>query len=419
MSKISNNKRVFSEVENKLLNIDLKKMGYLSSFRVVADFLPVAISNDYIEALPDKFLSKLFADITRKSVIDFSHLPNSDRETLAKDYSKRIDNLNKSLYAINRFYTKYTISEDPKRIEEYAKYRIIDSRSMAELLNCVCCSPILVKLKGDQLAADIDFPKFPTVDEFVKYERFADHALQDVEYILSELGGCAKICTILRDSENSFLKFGNDLYNYMHGNIKSVFKRDIINYTAFKYAVNGYPYRTISRRLYSVRNVEGVQNKFVLHDLYTNNVKSILTGLSDMTFGRTTIKGQVLDQDMYESKVLMNAYATCILLIALHGEIVLKDKLEGKPILNSAFKNRGSIGFATTYEKDDSIYDLRVPADKPWNIDEENRPRSLESSNVYVKTEVPGLHDIAQLREMAKSGRVDIEIDNIDFNKEM
>lgn len=417
MSDIKNTKSVTNS--GGLFDIDLKKMFYLSSFKVVSDFLPVAISNDYAEALPRNFLGKLFSEIANKRPLDLRSLKDDEREIAQNEYIKHVDDLNRSLYAINRFYTRYTISEDPKTIEEYVKYRIINKETMAELLNCTCCNPVLVTLREHQAGTSIDFPKFPLINEFIKSERFEDHTLQDVEYILNELSECSRLCGVLKDDENSYLKFGFKLYKHMHGNIKSVFKRDIVNHTAFKFAVDGYPYGTLSRRLYCVRNVEGVDNKFQLHDIYNNNIKAILTALSDMTFGRKTIKGVELPTEVYETKVLVNTFATCVLLIALYGEITLENVYNSKPILNSAYKNRGSIGFAATYERRNSFEQSRLPADKPWNIDEENRARSLSSSKVYKSTEIPGLHDISEVQKLAREGRIGIEMEDIDFNKEM
>ena len=111
----------------------------------------------------------------------------------------------------------------------------------------------------------------------------------------------------------------------MHGNPKMVFKRGIVNHTAFKFCIEGYPFNTTSKRIYSVSDLPEIKNKNTLYKYYLKNIDALISFLGDLSFD----KQQYYCKEMNEIKVLKNAYGVMIALIGLYAEHVLNEQYFG------------------------------------------------------------------------------------------
>lgn len=325
MSDIKNTKNIVgSHRENEDLTgsynfVSLIKDGpgaILTKFDTVAKFIKNSASVDYVEALPKDFLERIFKRCKEKRDFDLDSLNDEDREYYRCEYSNKIVKFNRALYYMIMPYVSI-VSSSGGNIEDIAQLK--------KERYTIIADGIIERTEPPIGKIDIEYKDFPTIDEYITKNKLDTKALEDLDYIINELDDISRLSQFVPGEENSFMRFTYRVIRKMGGNITFRYPRSVINYSAFEFSAEGYPYHTMSDRIYSVTNVpKTISNKFLLRDIYNKNVTAILTFLSDLSFN-DHLCGKKLDNVSFETKVLCNAFGIAIALIALHSEKKLTD----------------------------------------------------------------------------------------------
>lgn len=294
----------------------------VSSFETIKLFFPQAIGIEYFKALPNNYFHDVFKRIDEKKEYDLCSMSEDDLNYHRCEFSNKIIKLNRSIYYMIRKYITVISSPDPEEIN--SSYKII--RKAYRVFSNLPAD--------DSETADIEYTYFPTIEEYYENNKLFSKLLEDVEYIMDELSDIALLSRFVKfDNENSYLKFIYDIFKHMHGNPKAIFKRGIVNYTAFEFCVNGYPYNTPSERIYNVSDIPDIRNKTSLYKYYSKNLDALVTFLNDLSFSDRCC-GQKLSETDFEVKALKNAYGVMIALIALYAEKVLNDRCSNSSFMS-------------------------------------------------------------------------------------
>ncbi|MDR1202710.1 MAG: hypothetical protein LBL58_13940 [Tannerellaceae bacterium] len=117
---------------------------------------------------------------------------------------------------------------------------------------------------------------------------------------------------------DSFKLFCQNIIVHMRANHLVQYPKSIINYTCFMYDIEGYPYLTPSRRIYSINNYcNAIDNKFSNVIIYMKNTDALISYLYDITF-----KGDDVDPILRREWILRTAYCLCLALLAYRSEFV-------------------------------------------------------------------------------------------------
>ena len=135
-------------------------------------------------------------------------------------------------------------------------------------------------------------------------------ALNDVEYLIHLLYILKKIGNEI-DSK-SF----NSISKKIRCNIVNTYNKDlprsVVNYSAFKFCIQNYPYETKNNKLYSISNVN--KNNKDYSQLYNKNFDALIDFIEDVELIND------VNNFEYETNILDLTYGISIALIALSSE---------------------------------------------------------------------------------------------------
>ena len=327
VKNIDRSHRVDGDLTNQYSFYSLKdgKKDLLSTFKVIEMFLPTCIGFEYIPVLPKDYLSDIFKRCDDKREFDETVMSEDDKNYYKCEFSNKIVELNKALYYMLDPYIDIVYSDKgdiEKRAEvKTIRYTITPDENNSNLIR----------------SSDITYKIFPSISEYIERNNLATKALKDVEYLLNEIADISKLSVFVSPEENSYIRFAYRIIRKMKANYTAKYRRSIVNYSAFGFSAEGYPYNTISKNVYSISDVPSdARNKFVLHDLYNKNEEAVLRFLNDLSFDEK-LCGVELDQVNFETKVLCNAYGTIIALISLYAEKTMNDYLLNNSLMSKSF----------------------------------------------------------------------------------
>jgi hypothetical protein len=155
--------------------------------------------------------------------------------------------------------------------------------------------------------------------EFTEKNEIISHIDQDV---LSLLGYLYKISLYAKrfrdDPYNSFRIFCKNIIIHMKANLERNYPKSIVNYTCFMFNIDGYPYCTPSKRIYSINNYPiNVENKINNVIIYMKNTDALISYFFDIIFNDEN-KNEI----QIEEKILRTAYCLCIALLAYRCEYI-------------------------------------------------------------------------------------------------
>lgn len=328
IKNIDRSHRVDGDLTNQYSFYSLKdgQRDLLSTFKVIEMFLQTCIGFDYVRVLPKDYLSNIFRKCDDKREFDITRMDDDDKNYYRCEFSNKITELNRALYYMLDQYTDIIFSDKgdiDRRAEVKTKRYTITSTDEGN--SNLIRSP------------DITYKIFPSIKEYIERNDLATKALKDVEYLLNELADISKLGIFVDVEENSYMRFTYRIIRKMKANYTAAYPRSIINYSAFEFSAEGYPYNTISKNIYSVSDSPSdIKNKFVLHDLYNKNVDAILRFLNDLSFD-DKLCGVPLDRVNFETKVLCNVYGSIIALLSLYAEKTMNDNLLNNSLMSKSF----------------------------------------------------------------------------------
>lgn len=298
----------------------------LNSFKVIEMFLPACIGRDYVRSLPKGFLENIFRRCDLKKRYDIRVMSEDDKNYFRCDFSNKIAELNRSLYYIIEPYIS-VVTSNKRNIEKLAEVKTNRYTITSKVEDSNYPIP----------TADIEYKVFPSIKEYIEKNQLDKKALDDVDYLLDRLAEIASLSVFVDNEEDSYARFAYRIIRKMKANYTASYPRSIVNYSAFEFSAEGYPYDTISRNIYSIKDVPcDVRNKFALHDIYINNVESILRFMADLTFN-SKLHGVELDGLNFETKVLSNVFGVVIALLALNAEKTMNDYLLNNSLMSKSF----------------------------------------------------------------------------------
>lgn len=152
-------------------------------------------------------------------------------------------------------------------------------------------------------------------------------ALHDVDFIMALLFKLDKIGEYT--STNSFQNFYKKLRcNIINTDFKML-PRSIVNFSAFKFCIPGYPYETKSGKIYSISNV-CTDDKVKRIELYYKNIDALMSFINDMEIYDKSHKD-------YELNTLELSFGIMIVLIAMSAEETQYESIVRKEYGNGGF----------------------------------------------------------------------------------
>lgn len=293
----------------------------VSSFETIKLFFPQAIGAEYFKALPNNYFHDIFKRIEDRKEYDLCRMSEDDINYYRCEFSNEIVKLNRSIYYMIKKYTSIISSPDPDDINSTK----ITKKAFRIFSNLPA---------DDDETAMLMYCDFPSIDEYYERNNLFSKTLEDVESIMNSLSNIALLSRcVTHDNENSYLEFVYNIFEHMHGNPKAIFTRGIVNYTAFKFCAEGYPYNTLSERIYSVSDIPEIRNKNSLYKYYLKNLEALVNFLNDLSFSDCSC-GQKLSENEFEVKALKNAYGVMIALVAMYAEKVLNDRYSSSSFMS-------------------------------------------------------------------------------------
>lgn len=275
----------------------------ITTFDAIEKYLPVCIGDDYVKIITPDYLRILFNkyDPIFKKPTDTTL--ESDITSAQALYNQIVSEL------------KTVIKESIK------KYTIKTNYSGdSELLDIIGITETNIAVKNElanNTTATISIDSIPSVDEYYETLQMDDRINSDIELLIVYLAKLSELSAYFSKNENSYRSFIGDMIVRMHGNWKIVnYPRSIINYSAFGFCINGYPYSTKSKEIYSINNILHYHNKLDYYMVYENNVSAVLKFLADIDFSEdentTAFNKQI--------EILKNAFGMLLGLLCLKGE---------------------------------------------------------------------------------------------------
>jgi hypothetical protein len=276
----------------------------LIGFNTITDYLPISIGY-YNKFLPQKYFDDLFARCKVPNKI-------SDKGHALEQYKDEIENLKSivlssiDLYKLRMKETDILkdeslyVKERHSILNKLINMRDIDSedKNPNYIIKYITTTP---------------HPQFTELNEIVS------HIDNDILKLLSQLYKISLHAKHIRyDQFNSFRMFCKNIIIHMRGNIDERYPKSIVNYTCFMFSVEGYPYCTPSKRIYSINDYpKNVDNKINYIIIYMKNTDALISYFFDIVFNekkKTDIQ--------LEENIIRAAYSLCIALLAYRSEYV-------------------------------------------------------------------------------------------------
>ena len=341
---IKNNKRIVdvtpSTGEIQITEQELNTR--LTTFEVVKRFLPKAIGKEYESVLPKNFFLDCFNDCVDEYELDHNTITEEERVEKTLEFDDKLSDLCKLILKTIKPITSVVYSDDKFKIKEsdlqYESFTIKNKLVVGK--ECERCGREFEE-GGEHypVESEIKYIQFPSIKKIVSKKNNVENLIESIPRILYKLNELSNISAFIDPRENAFKKFAASVWIYMKGNYESDFPRSIVNYSAFQFAVPGYPFNTPSRRIYSVSNLPRVvTNKLQIEEVFIKNITALTDYLCDATRLLSVENISKLSSDD-KTIVVKNIYASIISIISLYGEVKLWEGInDGKLTINSADK---------------------------------------------------------------------------------
>jgi hypothetical protein len=281
----------------------------LIGFNTVTDYLPVGIGL-YNKFLPVDYFKYLFKKC--KSLSTEEKPPQNENFYSYKNKVYELKTFINSIISRYKQQVKETDileNEDNDLYLKEERHNILDKLIMSG------------DIDGDseQQTFVIKYLTTPPHPEYTDKNFIIEHIDKDVCDLVT------KLYEISRFSPNeekkhfdSFKLFCQNIIVHMRANHFVQYPKSIINYTCFMYDIEGYPYLTPSKRIYSINNYcNAVENKFSNVIIYMKNTDALISYLYDITF-----KTDEVDSILRREWIIRTAYCLCLALLAYRSEFV-------------------------------------------------------------------------------------------------
>jgi hypothetical protein len=303
--------------ENEISNgitIPEKLIGY----NTIIDYLPTSIGF-YRNFLPPKYFATLF----HKSKTLYKRIGKGEAEYL---YKTEIANLKNIILSALELY-KQRIKET-----DILKDKTLFVKERHSILNK------LITMKD--IDSDDKNPnyiiKYITTNphpEFAENNEIITHIDHDVLDLLGNLYRISSLSKRLKDNSiNSFRLFCKNIIIHMRANLEENYPKSIVNYTCFMFSIEGYPYCTPSKRIYTINNYpKNIDNKLNYVIIYMKNTDALISYFFDIVFNTKNKTDMQIEEN-----IIRTAYCLCIALLAYRSEYV-----EYNYITQNLFGTRG------------------------------------------------------------------------------
>lgn len=341
---IKNNKRIVdvtpSTGEIQITEQELNTR--LTTFEVVRRFLPKAIGKEYESVLPKNFFLDCFNDCVDEYELDHNTITRDECVEKTLEFDEKLSDLCKFILKTIRPITSVVYSDDKFKVKEsdlqYESFTIKNKLVVGK--ECERCGRTFEE-GGEHypVESNISYIQFPSLKKIVSKRTIINDLIESVPKILYKLNELSNISAYIDPKENVFKKFAASVWIYMKGNYESDFPRSIVNYSAFQFAVPGYPFKTPTSRIYSVSNVpNNVTNKLQIEEVFIKNITALTDYLCDATKLLSVDDVSELSVDD-KTIVVKNIYASIIVILSLYGEVKLwEDVINGNIFIKDADK---------------------------------------------------------------------------------
>lgn len=277
----------------------------ITNINTIKLFLPIALGEDYLKILSKDYISNLYSRHSSSFYIN----DNVSEETIVlkiEEFRQKIKELNE--YLIN-IVNKCTLCYNKDNFEICNFLGISEETILIE--DC---------LNIDNEKKYIKFDIHPSIPKINKYlnDNFIDNFIDGIFDRLSKL---SSLSVYLHDTFNPYRQCMTDIILRMYGNSVAQYPRSILNYSLFGFCIDGYPYKTKNKRIYSIDNPKLNSNKFEYYDTYVKNTDALLTFMTDLDLA-THVEEEEYSEKIfeYEKRIIKNSYGLLVSLFALKCE---------------------------------------------------------------------------------------------------
>jgi hypothetical protein len=302
-----------SEEEDSAIQLHNNIPEEMIGFNTITDYLPVSIGL-YNKFLPVDYFKYLFKKCKSMSEED---APPKDEILSAYKYKYKINELRSFINIIISRYkqqvkeTDILEDKDNTSFLKEERHDIIDKLiTMGDIIN-------------DSEEQQTSVIKYLTTHPHPKYTEknfIINHIDKDVTDLITRLYTLS-LYSQSNDKKyfDSFKLFCQNIIVHMRANPNVQYPKSIINYTCFMYNVDGYPFLTPSKRIYSINNyINHLDNKFQNVIIYMKNTDALISYLYDIRFKTNEEINSILKREW----ILRTAYCLCLALLAYRSEFI-------------------------------------------------------------------------------------------------
>lgn len=171
-----------------------------------------------------------------------------------------------------------------------------------------------------------DYDQIPTTYELLVKNGFVDRADDIIVVLLNQLAKASELSMYL--GINSYREFIGQMLKHMFCNPDIVnYKSSVMNYSIFSWMIDGYPYNTPTKMIYSIRDTE-TKNK--VSNVYNriNNIESFIKAMGDIfALEELNPPAQMTTFD-FQVHTLKKTLSLLCILLGIKSELVAISKLE-------------------------------------------------------------------------------------------
>jgi hypothetical protein len=293
------NQRSDNEISNGITIPD-KLIG----FNTITDYLPISIGY-YKTYLPPNYFKNVFGKTRTPDKL-------IEKRNVLEKYKDEIQNLKSIILSSIELY-KLRMKETDI-LEDESLYVRERHSILNKLIN-------MRDIDSDDKNPNYIIKYITTTPhpQFTELNEIVSHIDNDILKLLSQLYKIFLYSKRLKyDQFNSFKMFCKNVIIHMRANLDENYPKSIVNYTCFMFSIDGYPYCTPSKRIYSINNCpKNINNKINYSIIYMKNTDALTSYFFDILFDdKNKTETQI------EENIIRVAYSLCIALLAYRSEYI-------------------------------------------------------------------------------------------------
>lgn len=309
--------------EFKIDEINLPESA--TTYDTLMKFLRVCIGSDYIKILGEDmidYFTNLYNPIFKKPT-DLTSEEITANIELFKNTSLE---LSETINLISKKYKALYNSEDYKSTDLNG-YNIQDFNDNTSII------------------------KIDKIEDTISYynkNNMVDKINSDIMTMLIFLAYMSELSSNFNKTANPYRNAVIKVINNMRGNYTITnYYRDIIHHSVFKLAIDGFPFNTKSKMVYTVNKISNIDNKLKYLQTTLSNIEALTKAFVDFNYFENTVD---FSNIVIQEKLIINAYAILCDLIALKAELTSYDRIFELSFMSDSNVKRDPLRTTPRYE---------------------------------------------------------------------